>query len=448
MLENIKSIYIVGIGGISLSAIALILKNKGFDICGSDLEYSNEIAKLQQQNIKVVIGHSKDFVLKCDALVYSLAVENDEDVLLAKKLNKKIFSRAEILGMLSQGYQTISIAGTHGKTTTTGLISSIFLEAKKDPNIHIGGVLNNINSNVNISISDILITEACEYKDSFLFLKNTVSVILNIKEDHLDYFKNIDNIFNSFQKFSNNTLNNGIIVINSDDKLCCKIKNNSKILTYGIENLNAELRAINIVEQTGKYCFDVVFRNEKLFTINLPCYGRHNIYNALASIGVSLFYGIEREFIKRGIENFKGVKRRFEYINELNNNLIIHDYAHHPDEIKAVIETGNEIKKEKIIVIFQPHTYSRTKLLFKDFIKSLELCDEVWLLPIYPAREKPIKNVSSYKLYKSLKSKNVKVKYFQSFLECYSYLKKYKENNKLFEILGAGDIVKLADMLR
>ncbi len=449
MVKLIKSVYIIGIGGISLSALAIILKSKGFIVYGSDLVKSHITDELEKKGFDIIIGHAPDFVKVADIIVYSSAVnEEDIDLKLAKKLNKKIMTRAELLGLISRQYRTISISGSHGKTTTTGMIASVFLNSNKSPNIHIGGILNNIQSNVYVGNDNIFITEACEYKDSFLKLSNNISVVLNIKPDHLDYFKNLDNIFESFQKFVDNTKEGGFVVYNNDDALCRKLKYNDKIISYGI-NEKSDVMAKNIrLKENGKYNFDIFNNGVLCMNIDLPCFGYHNIYNALATFCVCYYEGLSFIDIKNGIESFKGIKRRFEYINNFNSNLIIHDYAHHPDEILATIKTGLELKKDKIIIIFQPHTFSRTKDLYNEFLNALSNGNEVWLLPIYPAREKPIKGISSFKLYKDLKDMGCKCRYFSNFEKCYNQIKKYKDKNTLFEILGAGDIEKLSDMLK
>ena len=329
MFTNIKSFYIIGIGGISLSAIALLLKDKGYKIYGSDEVNSKLIKNLKSEKIEVKIGNAPDFVYKCDAIIVTGAIpENNSDVVLARALNKKIFSRAEVLGEIANDKKLISVAGSHGKTTATGMISSVLLEAELSPTIHIGGILNNINSNLQIGKSDYFITEACEYKDSFLELNSLVSVVLNVQEDHLDYFKNLDNIFKSFNKFIQNTKENGIIIYNYDEK-DERLQIPSNAISFGF-NDGADVQGKNILEyQNGKYCFDLYYKNNFLCNIKLPCFGRHNIYNTLASAGVAIFLGINAETIKNGIENFKGIERRNEIIKEENEHLIIHDYAHH-----------------------------------------------------------------------------------------------------------------------
>ncbi len=449
MLSKFNSFYIMGIGGISMSAIAQILKNNNFQIYGSDLVDSELIEKLKDENIEIMIGHAPEFVDKCDAVIRTGAIgDDDSDIILAKKLNKPIFSRAEILGEITKKYKLISISGSHGKTTTTGMIASILLSAGKDPTIHIGGILNNINSNLYIGKSDIFVTEACEYKDSFLTLKNYISIILNIQEDHLDYFKNLDNIFRSFNKFVDNTSIDGIVIYNLDE-YDSRLKLPENSLSFGFKD-GAVFQAKNIEEYSvGKYCFDLFYNGEKLDKLFLPCYGKHNVYNALASCACALSLNIEIEQIKKGLNNFLGIKRRNEQICDYNGHFIIHDYAHHPAEIEASIKALREIcRNERLIVVFQPHTFTRTKTLFNQFLKCFDMCDEVWLLPIYPAREKPIEGVTSENLSQKIEENGKKSRYFNDFSSCKQEILKEIDKTAVIAILGAGDIEKLAYQLK
>lgn len=446
MLENIKSAYIIGVGGISMSAIVRFLYAQDIKVYGSDIVYNEEVQGLVKDKIIEFRQYSAPlFVKNSDVVIYTSAIsEKNSDIIYARALKKPIYSRAEILGELSKDKTTLSIAGTHGKTTTTGLISSVFLMGKEKPNIHIGGVLNNINSNVNISNSKIFITEACEYKDSFLKLHNHVAVVLNIKPDHLDYFKNIDNEFNSFQQFVDKTDKNGYVIINNDDDLCKKLKIKSNIITFSLNN-DSDLQAINIRKnKKGVYSFSIVYRNKTLSKIKMPCYGEHNIYNVLACCGACIAMGIKFKQIKKGVENYKGTARRFEVLSKRKGKLIIHDYAHHPDEIKATLNLCRDLGYKKLIAIFQPHTFSRTQDLYQEFLKCFSKADETWLLPIYPAREKPINGITSFKLSKDLKKVGCKTKYFNNFNDCYENILNNKEKNVIFAILGAGDIVELA----
>lgn len=446
MLENIKSVYVIGVGGISMSAIARILHAKGIEVFGSDIALNDEINRLVKENIiKFKLKTARQFVKNCDIVIYTSAVsENNSDIAYAKKLGKPIYSRAEILGQFTQDKKTISIAGTHGKTTTTGLISSVLLSCGHNPNIHIGGVMQNINSNVHISNSNLFVSEACEYKDSFLSFKNYISVILNIKPDHLDYFKTLDNEFSSFQKFVDNTNEEGFVIVNNDDKLSQKLDIKCNKITYAIENEAFVMAQHIMISSDGHISFDVYFKGKKQGRIKLSCLGLHNVYNALACCGVCYALGVPFNKIQKGIAAFKGIARRFEILQKNKKRMIVHDYAHHPDEIKAVLNLCSFLKYKKVVAIFQPHTYSRTRDLYSQFLSCFDATDEVWLLPIYAAREKRIKGVSSYKLAKALTKNGVKTQYFSSFDKCKEKIENCKEKGVLFAILGAGDIAKLA----
>ena len=446
MLEQVRKVYMIGVGGISMSAIAQILHSYGIKIYASDINCNKLIEKLINENIITFRkGSCSDYVRKCDAVIYTSAASDDnKDLILARKLKKKIFTRAEVLGELSRHKKTISVAGTHGKTTATGIIAQMLLSAKRNPNIHIGGVLKNISSNVLVTNSDIFVSEACEYKDSFLHLSNFISIVLNIKADHLDYFHDINNEFNSFQKFIDNTSPEGFVILNNDDFLTSKLSSSHKTYTFAIEH-NANFKAINIKQYIdGKYSFTALFDEKVLGEIYLPCYGYHNIYNALASIATGVALNIDFKQIKDGIEHFAGIERRFEIIKQNKFLTIIHDYAHHPDEIEATLNLCQSMKPQKLIAIFQPHTYSRTRDLYNQFLSAFDKADEVWLLPIYPAREKPIKDISSFKMKKDMQKRGMKTRYFRSFQACRQEILCQSHDNTTFILLGAGDIVDLA----
>lgn len=448
-MKDIKNIYIIGIGGISLSALAVILRNRGFYVKGSDLVDGERVEALIKKGFEIKVGHCDKFVDWADVLIVSSAIPNDDkDVLRAKQLGKKIISRAEVLGELSKMFRTISIAGCHGKTTATGMISSVMLRLKEKPCIHIGGIMNDLKDNVFEGNSDIFITEACEYKDSFLHLSSELCVILNIKPDHLDYFQNFENVKKSFFAFAKNVRGGGKLIVNGDDQSCREIIQNQDIhvdyITFGL-NENNDIRATDIKEfSAGKYSFVCKIKGKDV-KFDLPLYGFHNIYNALATIAVCSSEGIDSKIIKTGIEQFGGISRRFEKVFEDDNKIIIHDYAHHPDEIEASIRAGEKIGKKKLIVVFQPHTFTRTRDFFDGFCDSLSCADEIWLLPIYPAREKPLRGVSSRKIYERLLEMGKNSKYFSDFTSIYNKIKKINDDC-LVLILGAGDVENLARM--
>ncbi|MBO5394442.1 MAG: UDP-N-acetylmuramate--L-alanine ligase [Clostridia bacterium] len=444
MFENINSVYFIGIGGISMSALAMLIQSKGIKVCGSDDNLSSVTENLQKKGIEVIEGRAPNLVKECDICVVSGAISDDnEDLFLANRLGKKILSRAELLGELASEKKCISIAGTHGKTTTTGMLATIMLKAGLDPTIHIGGILNEIDSNLHIGSGEYFLTEACEYKDSFLSLSSDISVVLNVEPDHLDYFKSFDNLRNSFKKFVKNTKKYGFSVINGD--ILSNFEQNVNVLTFGLGEENV-ITAKNIREYAaGKFAYDLYVEEEFVGEISLSSFGKHNVENSLAAVAVSLLLDIDFAVIQAGLAEYKGAKRRMDVVRE-KSPMIIHDYAHHPTEIEGTLLTCKSINK-KVIAIFQPHTYSRTRDLYEQFLSCFSLCEQVWLLPIYSAREEPIENISSLRLSKELNVRGIKSKYFASMQDCQNAIKGVK-NDCLFAVLGAGDIEKLAELLR
>ncbi len=440
-----KNIYIIGIGGISLSALAVMLLQKNYYVFGSDEKESLETEKLRNLGAKIYIGHNSNNIQpNIDLVVYSAAIsETNVELLRARELGIKIITRSEMLGIIASEYNcVISVAGTHGKTTTTGMLSSIFLNSGLNPTIHIGGNFDKINGNVFAGGTSHFITEACEYVDSFLSLKSSYAIILNIQKDHMDYFKTIINLYNSFQKFANNTNKNGFLLINADDKLSNKINCACNKVTFGIDN-NADFKAENIkLGNNGKYSFDCYYKGEYVCNFELGVYGKHNIYNALASIAASFLENIDIDIIKQSLFEFNGVNRRFQSVGKINNATVIHDYAHHPREIEASIETAREIFSGKIFCVFQPHTYTRTQTLWSEFCKCFKNADTTILYPIYPARECEIEGVTSELLSEQLvKTQSI---YFDQYDQIYGYLKKNVKSGDVVLVLGAGDIVDFA----
>lgn len=419
-----------------MSALARVLFFQGKQVCGSDRMLSPITDKLEKMGIAVAEEENAEFVHWCDVCVYSGAIpRRHPDVVLAKKLGKKIISRAELLGQISSGKKCISVAGTHGKTTTTAMIGQILSSSNLCPTIHVGGVMNAVNDNVIIGAGDVFLTEACEYQDSFLSLKSDVSVILNIEKDHMDYFKSVESLVKSFKKFAKNTKTDGFLLINS------KIKEyfsdcDCKVLTFGCEG-GEYFSAKNIFQhQPGKFQFDAFEDGEFLFHVMLPVFGKHNVQNAIASIGVCRLLGVDDSIILNQLENFAGVQRRMQKVSD--RPLVYHDYAHHPTEINASIESLLPMGK-KIIVVFQPHTFSRTRDLYVEFLCCFDKAEEVILLPIFPAREEPIAGISSQNLAQDLSRKGVKSCFVSSFEECYKVLQGLS-SDKLVLLLGAGDV--------
>lgn len=447
LIDNAKKIHILGIGGISLSALALLLKEQGKIVTGYDRSFSNITKALQERGILVENCFNDRLIDQADIVVYTSALEKNDPQLEYAINNKKIIlSRSELLGELTKKYFTISIAGSHGKTTATSMIGFMFALAGKDPCIHVGGIMKDFGSNVRFGKSKYFITEACEYKDSFLNLESDIEVVLNEDPDHLDYFITKENYYKSFEKFAKKTKKNGVLIVNYDDPFSRSLKSRN-VLSYAIKS-KADVQAKNITFKKGFLCFDLYYLNLNFGNFKLNMIGLHNIYNALATIAVGIACSISLEKIKEALLNFKGVERRLEYIGNIKGATIIHDYAHHPDEIIATIEAVKQTTKDRIVCIFQPHTFSRTRDLYYEFCRCFACSDEVWLLPIYSAREKPIPKITSKFLAKGIAKYNSVVRYFSNFDKCFSFINKIAQKNMTFLILGAGDIFLLANKFK
>lgn len=446
-----KKIHFIGIGGISMSGIAYIMQSFNATISGSNIVSNDVTDKLIKDGLNVLIGHHPEMISDADIIVYTAAIkEDDPELVKAKKLNKEIYERAEFLGKLSHHYKNcLCIAGTHGKSTTTGMVSLIFLEAKLNPTIQIGAMLDEINGNYYVGDNNYLIMESCEYKDSFLHFFPTGSIITNIDDDHLDYFKDLQTIKKSFNKFINLMPENSILVKNNDDKNSINVENNYKgtIITYGINNV-ANFMAKNIVKNDlGQYSFDVYLDNNFLTSINLNINGYHNIYNALAAIALSYNYIKDIKVIKEGLEKYHGVDRRFQYLGTYNNAYLYDDYAHHPTEIKTTLESVKSIKHNHEYVIFQGHTYSRTKEHLDEFASVLSNFENIIIAPIYAAREINTFNVSENMLVDKIKVINKNVIYLDSYDKIKEYIKEKAKPQDLIISIGAGDANKIVKEL-
>lgn len=446
-----KKFHFIGIGGVSMSALAQILKLRGFYVQGSDENVNAEVKKLARKNIKVCIGHSKDNVLGVDVVVYSSAVHVDNPELAqARKLKLIVLKRAELLGLIADEYKTvISIAGSHGKTTTTAMIAEMFINAGLKPTVHIGGNLKSLKSNVKIGNKKYFITENCEYKDNFLFIRPDISVILNLDSDHLDYFKSLAGVKRSFYRFAQGINSGGLnLVFDSDDNLD-EIKGLDSSVGFGFKTCS-DFCATNINEyKNGFYSFDVELKGCKIGEIRLNIVGKHNVINALASVFVGFICGIDFDTIKRSLETFSGVERRCDKVGVINEADIYHDYAHHPAQIKKMIETAKCVKGEqgRIITIFEPHTFSRTKYLLQEFAESFCDSDYVFLLPVYSAREVESDGLSSLDLMSEVKKYIKNVSYIKTYRRLIEEIKLTAKKGDIVLILGAGTIDNVAKMM-
>jgi len=444
-------IHFIGIGGIGMSGIAELMNNQGYSIQGSDISKNNNIKRLEKKNIKIFYDHKKNNLKNVKAIVYSSAIKaNNPEILEGKRISIPLVSRAEMLAELMRNKKSIAIAGSHGKTTTTSLIGHIFEEGKKDPTIVIGGIINSFLNNNRLGKGDWMIVEADESDGSFLRLPHEINVITNIDFEHLDYYKNIQHLISSFKKFSTNIPFYGFSVICINNKFTRKIVkeiNTRRIITYDYKNKNADVNIIKITSTKNGSLFSIRIKENSyhkfsgLYKFRLNLFGKHNILNATASIVVAMINQIPIKIIEKSLKNFQGVKRRFSYLGKIKKSEIYDDYAHHPEEIKATYEIAKIKSKKKIIVIFQPHRFSRTKELYIDFLKILSKIDILYISDIYSAGEKKIKNINSNKLVKDLKRiKKKNIFYLKNKKEINNILKEYYEEENLIVFMGAGSI--------
>lgn len=451
-LKTYKNVHMIGIGGVSMSGIAEILQNWKINVTGSDSTRSAITDELNNRGIKVTIGNDIDSVKTADIVVYSAAISHDNPELVeARKLKIKTMERADFLGEITKCYQnTVTISGTHGKTTTTSMVSLAFLEAGLDPSIQVGAILEEIGGNNRVGNSENFIIEACEYVESFLKFSPKSAIILNIDNDHLDYFKTFENVKKAFIKYVELLPEDGILVVNGDDENCLDLQKHTKArcITYGITNKHTDFFAVNIVfDENGFPQFDV-YQNDKFYArIKLSVPGMHNVSNCLACIAMCHEYGISSIDIQNALANFKGADRRFEYKGMVNGAKVFDDYGHHPTEIVATAKSLMNKKYNKSWVVFQPHTYSRTKNLLDDFAKALLNFDNIIIVDIYAARETNTYGVTSKDLVDRIQSFGTAARYIPDFDECVNYIKENVKPNDIVMTLGAGTVTKIGPML-
>ncbi|MCI8655762.1 MAG: UDP-N-acetylmuramate--L-alanine ligase [Clostridia bacterium] len=451
-IQKYKKVHMIGIGGVSMSGIAEILHQWGFEVSGSNNVATETTNKLNTNGIKVFIGHNAENVTGADVVVYTAAISQDNvELVHAKELCIPTIERSDFLGELTRCYRdTIAISGTHGKTTTTSMVALCFLEALKEPSIQVGGYLPEICGNYMVGNSEYFIIESCEYVESFLKFSPKAEIILNIDNDHLDYFKNFENIKNAFVKYVKILPDDGLLVVNGDDSNCLDLMQytNATSITYGITNKNTNFFAVNISFDDNGYAEFDVYHNEEFyerFKLSIP--GMHNVLNSLSCIALCDYYGISKQDIKNAILKFKGASRRFEFKGFANEASVYDDYGHHPTEIIATAKALMSKKYNKSWVVFQPHTYSRTRTLLSDFAKALLNFDNVIVLDIYAARESNRFGVSSEDLVNEINKFNQKAIYIPNFDDCVDYLKSHISKDDIVLTLGAGTVTDIGPML-
>jgi len=450
--NNKIHVHFIGIGGISMSGLAEILLGAGFTISGSDRAESDLTKHLEAIGAKVSYPQAASNITDdIDLIVYTAAIRDDNpEFSAAKASGKPMLTRAELLGEIMENYaRSIAVAGTHGKTTTTSMVSQILLETADDPTISVGGILDAIGSNVHVGDSDVFITEACEYTNSYHSFFPKYNIILNVEADHLDFFKNLENVRASFKKFAGNTSDDGILIINKEidnvDYFTEGLK--CRIITYSLNN-DADIYPTDIsFNEKGFASFTPVFNGKALGTVSLNVPGKHNISNALAAIALTVEMGISYDHILAGLKKFGGAHRRFELKGNYKGATVIDDYAHHPTEIAASLNAAANYPHNRVIVCFQPHTYTRTLSFLDDFATALAKADIVVLADIYAAREPDIYGVSSKDIADRIEKMGTEVHYLGSFDACEKFLEKNLLNNDLLITMGAGDVYLVGEHL-
>ena len=467
-----EHVYFIGIGGISMSGLAQILLDTGFKVSGSDAKESDLTKKLENLGANIFYGQAYENIKDdIDLIVYTAAIKEDNpEYKSGKDKNIPMISRAVLLGQLMDNYnKSVAVSGTHGKTSTTSMLSHILLKSGVEPTISVGGKLDLIGGNIRIGKREVFLTEACEYTNSFLELNPYIGVILNVETDHLDFFKDLDDIRNSFREFVKKLNTNGKLIINNSIDNYKDIVSDFKgrVITFGLKDSDIVATDINY-DKKGIGNFKLLIKKEKypyydfekclvdneeyliVNDVKLSVVGKHNILNALAAIATSLELGIDIEDIKISLREYKGVGRRFEFKGIFNDNItIIDDYAHHPQEIEATLNAARNLDNDEIVCVFQPHTYTRTKAFLNEFANTLSLADKVILADIYAAREKDNLGISSKDIEELINKNTDKIKayYLGDFETIEKFLRENLKTGDLLITMGAGDIDKVADKL-
>ena len=433
-----KRVYFIGINGIGMSGLAKVMRNKGYEVVGADLNRNHRTEELEKIGIEIFEYHCSSNLKGCSLVVRSSAIkEGNPEYDYAVKNGIEVIKRGELLALLMNEEQGIAVAGTHGKTTTSSMLGAAMLSL--DPTIVVGGILPEINSNAKAGSSKLFIAEADESDNSFLYLNPFTSIITNIEADHLENHGSLENIERSFIEFIDKTKDE--VIVNIDCENIRKvIKGKEKIKTYSLKNNNADIYASNIRVEDSKIHYEVTACGENLGTFVLSVPGEHNVSNSLPVIYLAHKYGVEKEEMKKMLKFFKGAKRRYDILYDKNVK-IIDDYAHHPTEIKATLQGARSIEKGKIVAVFQPHRYSRVKFLLEEFKGAFDNADEVLLLPVFSAGEKDEFGVGIEKLAEKTGHKNIRVEKNEDNL---SILMEDKENGTVFLFMGAGSISGIA----
>ncbi len=448
-LKGIKKVHFIGIGGIGMSALAQLLIKSGYEVTGSDIRYTVLIKKIEDMGAKVFINHSPTNIKDVSLVVYSSSIpQNNIELIQARNQGICIKSRGKLLSELMNNKRGITVCGTHGKTTTSSLIATLLYKAGLNPTISVGAEVPVLGGNALLGSGDYFVAEADESDGSFLYLSPEYSVITNIEREHLDYYQDIDEIIQAYKKFASSTKEEGCLFACADDDNLKKVLSDypKEFITYGLED-SADVQARNIKIQELSSTFDCYYRGDyfERFLLNIP--GIYNVVNSLAAISLSIRLNIKKTIVKEALFSYTGAKRRFQVKAKIGGITVIEDYAHHPTEIKATIQAASYLKPERIIVVFQPHRYTRTKYFKDSFGVSLEKADYLILTNIYSAHEEAIEGVSSKLIYDFIVKRGHKSTYLLPKEEISKHLLKVIKPKDAVLVLGAGDIGEVSDEL-
>ena len=439
-----RRVHLAGIGGVSMNPLAEVLHGMGLVVQGSDQADSPAVERLRKMGVSIHTGHGAENIDGAEFVIRTAAIHDDNpEIAAAREKGIPVFERAEAWGAIMQQYENaLCIAGTHGKTTTTSMATHIFMAAQADPTVMIGGTLHMLHSGYRVGKGDTIILESCEYCNSFLHFFPTVAVILNVEADHLDFFQDLEDIKRSFRRFAELVPADGRIVANADDINAMDALEGLPLFTFGCHE-GADCQARNLTWSHGRPDFDVVIHGEVYTHLRLRVAGLHNVYNALAAAAAAYVLGVPSRAVRQGLEGFFGAGRRFEQKGIYNGARIYDDYAHHPAELHALLSMAKTLEYDRVICAFQPHTYTRTKALFDDFVRELQIADLVVLTDIYAAREKNTVGISS----KDLADRIPNAVYCPSLPEAADQLRKTARPGDLIITVGAGDIYTVGEML-
>jgi UDP-N-acetylmuramate--alanine ligase len=450
MYQSIKHIYFVGIGGVGMSGIAEVLLNLGYKVSGSDLKLTETTERLQQLNATIYQGHSEENITDVDVVVISSAVKSDNpEVMAARSRVIPVIPRAEMLAELMRLKYGIAVAGAHGKTTATSLIGMMLDRGGINPTVVIGGRLNTMNTNTILGTGDFMVVEADESDGSFLKLSPTIAVITNIDPEHLEYYQNINEIKRTFLQFANKVPFYGLNILCLDNEHVQDLipQLEKRYMTYGLTP-QADLQAREVTVSKLSMIFKVFYQNEELGTVELKMPGLHNVYNALAAIAIAVELNLDFTVVQDALKTFEGVQRRFQVKGECNNIILVDDYGHHPTEIRATLSAAKEIWKRRLVVVFQPHRYTRTRDLFKDFLTAFNQADLLLLTDIYAAGEDPLPGINAESLFLGIKEHGHKnIHYHPQKEEIVDHLLTLLEPEDVVITLGAGDIWQVGEQL-